>query len=368
MEGLNTSEKVLVYVFGFDSGFKIYIGGLKFCLSVGSDTSNTTQTVCVSADNAEHSFRVMFDLSTREVLIEARSLTKKYDDFLAVDNIDFEVYKGESCGFLGPNGAGKTTTIKMLHCVLPITTGSLTLDKMSVNDKPREIKKIVGVAPQEDNLDPDFTVLYNLIVYARYFDVPKQQAQARSEELLKFIQLDEKRDVLISQLSAGMKRRLILARALINDPQILLLDEPTTGLDPQARHLIWDKIHELHKQGVTIILTTHYMDEAQELCDRTLIMNQGHIIENGKPADLIKQHIGDEVLELDNTPENQTQITQLIPNAQIETLPDKIRVYTTAPHGTFERYLSEYPTRNATIRNANLEDVFLKLTGRQLKE
>jgi lipooligosaccharide transport system ATP-binding protein len=307
-------------------------------------------------------------MSSREVLIEARNLTKKYDNFVAVDNINFEIYKGESCGFLGPNGAGKTTTIKMLHCVLPVTTGTLTINKMNINTNSRQIKKIVGVAPQEDNLDPDFTVLQNLIVYARYFDIPKQTAQKRGEELLKFIQLQEKQKVLINELSAGMKRRLILARALNNEPQILLLDEPTTGLDPQARHLIWDKIHALQKQGVTIILTTHYMDEAQELCDRTLIMNLGKIIENGKPTELVKKHIGQEVLELDNTLENRKILQQQLPTANLEVLPDKIRVYTTEPHGTFERYLSEHPAKNATIRNANLEDVFLKLTGRQLKE
>jgi lipooligosaccharide transport system ATP-binding protein len=303
-----------------------------------------------------------------EVLIRAENLTKKYDDYLAVDGVDFEVFKGECCGFLGPNGAGKTTTIKMIHCVLPLTSGSLTVAGMSVSEKPREIKKIIGVAPQEENLDPDFAVITNLLVYARYFDIPKPEALKRSEELLKFSQLEEKRSVIIDQLSTGMKRRLILARALINEPQILLLDEPTTGLDPQARHLIWDKIRSLRKQGVTIILTTHYMDEAAELCDRTLIMDHGKIIEEGKPLDLIRQHIGEDVLEVDFDDKVMKTLQAKFPDAQLEVLGDRIRVFTSQPHGVFESFLKDFPTKGAAIRNANLEDVFLKLTGRQLRE
>jgi lipooligosaccharide transport system ATP-binding protein len=303
-----------------------------------------------------------------EVLIRAENLAKKYDDYLAVDGIDFEVFKGECCGFLGPNGAGKTTTIKMIHCVLPLTSGNLTVAGMSVSEKPREIKKMIGVAPQEENLDPDFTVITNLLVYARYFDIPKPEALKRSEELLKFSQLEEKRSVIIDQLSTGMKRRLILARALINEPQILLLDEPTTGLDPQARHLIWDKIRSLRKQGVTIILTTHYMDEAAELCDRTLIMDHGKIIEEGKPLDLIRQHIGEDVLEVDFDDKVMRTLQAKFPDAQLEVLGDRIRVFTSQPHGVFESFLKDFPTKGAAIRNANLEDVFLKLTGRQLRE
>jgi lipooligosaccharide transport system ATP-binding protein len=303
-----------------------------------------------------------------EVLIRAEDLTKKYDDLLAVDSIDFEVFKGECCGFLGPNGAGKTTTIKMIHCVLPLTSGSLTVAGMSVSEKPREIKKMIGVAPQEENLDPDFTVITNLLVYARYFDIARTEALKRAENLLKFSQLEEKRNVIIDQLSTGMKRRLILARALINEPQILLLDEPTTGLDPQARHLIWDKIRSLKKQGVTIILTTHYMDEAAELCDRTLIMDHGKIIEEGKPANLVKKHVGEDVLEVDYDPEVMTTLQEKYPEARLEAVGDRIRVFTAQPHGVFESFLRDFPTKGATIRNANLEDVFLKLTGRQLRE
>jgi lipooligosaccharide transport system ATP-binding protein len=303
-----------------------------------------------------------------EVLISAEKLTKKYGDLLAVDSIDFQVFKGECCGFLGPNGAGKTTTIKMIHCVLPLTSGELTVAGMSVSEKPREIKEMIGVAPQEENLDPDFSVITNLLVYSRYFDISREEASMRAETLLKFSQLEDKRNVQIDQLSTGMKRRLILTRALINEPRVLLLDEPTTGLDPQARHLIWDKVRSLKKQGVTIILTTHYMDEAAELCDRTLIMDNGKIIELGKPAELVKKHVGEDVLEVDYDPEVLKFLQERFPEARLETAGERIRVFTDQPHGVFEDFLQDFPTKGATIRNANLEDVFLKLTGRQLRE
>ena len=303
-----------------------------------------------------------------EVIIQAEKLTKRYGDFLAVDGIDFEVFKGECCGFLGPNGAGKTTTIKMIQCVLPLTSGSLAVAGMSVSENPREIKKMIGVAPQEENLDPDFTVITNLLVYARYFDVPKSEALQRAESLLKFTQLEEKRNVIIDQLSTGMKRRLILARALVNEPRILLLDEPTTGLDPQARHLIWDKVRSLKKQGVTIILTTHYMDEAAELCDRTLIMDTGRIIEEGTPADLVKKHVGEEVLEVDYDEKVMSMLKEKFPDARLEVVGERIHVFTDQPHGIFTSFLENFPTKGAAVRNANLEDVFLKLTGRKLRE
>jgi lipooligosaccharide transport system ATP-binding protein len=303
-----------------------------------------------------------------EVIIQAEKLTKRYGDFLAVDGIDFEVFKGECCGFLGPNGAGKTTTIKMIQCVLPLTSGSLAVAGMSVSENPREIKKMIGVAPQEENLDPDFTVITNLLVYARYFDVPKSEALQRAESLLEFTQLEEKRDVIIDQLSTGMKRRLILARALVNEPRILLLDEPTTGLDPQARHLIWDKVRSLKKQGVTIILTTHYMDEAAELCDRTLIMDTGRIIEEGTPADLVKKHVGEEVLEVDYDEKVMSMLKEKFPDARLEVVGERIHVFTDQPHGIFTSFLENFPTKGAAVRNANLEDVFLKLTGRKLRE
>lgn len=303
-----------------------------------------------------------------EVLIEAERLTKKFGDLVAVNSIDFQILKGECFGFLGPNGAGKTTTMKMFHCVLPLTSGKLTVAGMDIAENGREIKKMIGVAPQENNLDPDFTVFHNLIVYARYFDIPKAEAKKRAEELLKFVQLEEKRDVIIENLSAGMKRRLILARALLNEPQIMILDEPTTGLDPQARHLIWDKIRSLQKQGVTIVLTTHYMDEAAQLCDRLIIMDYGKIIEEGKPPDLVKKHVGEEVLEVAHDQKVMELLEQTFHNARLEVVGEKIHVFTNQSRGVFAKMLKEVPFKEAVIRDANLEDVFLKLTGRRLRE
>lgn len=287
---------------------------------------------------------------------------------MAVDHIDFKVYKGECVGFLGPNGAGKTTTVRMIYCFSPPTDGELTVAGLSVKTHCREIKNIIGVAPQEDNLDPDFTVIKNLTVYARYFDIPKEIALKRAEEQLKFFQLEEKRDVPIMALSTGMKRRLIFARALLNQPQILLLDEPTTGLDPQARHLVWDEVRHLKRNQVTIILTTHYMDEAEVLCDRLLIVDKGKIIEEGKPAELVKKHIGEDVLELDYDEKLQQTLKEAFPDARFEKLGDRMQIFTDKPHGVFEGFLKEHPMQNVTLRKANIEDVFLKLTGRGLRE
>ena len=303
-----------------------------------------------------------------EVLIDAHELTKKFGSFMAVDHIDFQVCKAECVGFLGPNGAGKTTTVRMIYCFLPITEGKLVVGGMDASKQSREIKKLVGVAPQEDNIDPDFTVMKNLTVYGRYFDLSNEEAAERAAEQLKFFQLLEKQNVAIMELSGGMKRRLILARALINEPQILLLDEPTTGLDPQARHLVWDEIRALRKRGVTIIITTHYMDEAAELCDRIFIMDNGKIIEQGKPAELVRQHVGNDVLEFDIDQQLIEALKMELPDATVEIFGERVHVFTAQPHGMFERFLEKHPASNVTIRNANLEDVFLKLTGRKLKE
>lgn len=303
-----------------------------------------------------------------EVLIEAQKLIKKFGDLTAVNEIDFKIFRGECFGFLGPNGAGKTTTMRMTHCVLPLSSGELTVAGLNVADKGREIKKMIGVAPQENNLDPDFTVFHNLIVYARYFDIPKADARRRAEELLRFVKLEEKRDVIIEQLSMGMKRRLILARALLNDPQILILDEPTTGLDPQARHLIWNKIRNLQKQGVTIVLTSHYMEEAAQLCDRLIIMDQGKIIEEGKPSDLVRKHVGEEVLEVAHDEKVMELLKQTFPMARLEVVGEKIHVFTNRSRGVFAKMLSDIPFKEAVVRDANLEDVFLKLTGRLFRE
>lgn len=270
--------------------------------------------------------------------------------------------------FLGPNGAGKTTTVRMIYCFLPPTSGELKVAGLSVTSQCRQIKGLVGVAPQEDNLDPDFTVIKNLTVYCRYFDIPKEEALKRAKEQLKFFQLEEKRDVQIGALSGGMKRRLIFARALINQPQILLLDEPTTGLDPQARHLAWDEVRNLKKKQVTIILTTHYMDEAEALCDRILIVDKGKIIEEGKPSELVKKHVGEEVLEVDYDEKLLPALKAAFSGGDFERLGDRLQIFTDKPHGVFEGFLKDHPMPNVTIRTANLEDVFLKLTGRGLKE
>jgi len=304
----------------------------------------------------------------REILIEAENLTKKFGDLVAVDGINFEIFKGESFGFLGPNGAGKTTTMKMIQSVSPLTGGKLTLVGMDVTEHGREIKSMIGVAPQEDNLDPDFTVLQNLIFYARYFDIPKEKAKRKAKELLRFVQLEEKRDVIITSLSGGMRRRLILARALMNEPQILILDEPTTGLDPQARHLTWTKIRQLQKQGVTVILTTHYMDEAAKLCDRIIIMDHGKIIEKGKPAELVKKHVGEEVLEVLYSEEAMECLKQTFPDARIDVVDDRIHVFAHQPRGVLAKVLEEASFKGAAIRDSNLEDVFLKLAGRSLRD
>ena len=304
----------------------------------------------------------------QEVLVNAENLTKKFGDLTAVDNIDFEIFKGENFGFLGPNGAGKTTIMKMIQGVSPLSDGKLTLAGMDIAEHARTIKEIVGVAPQEDNLDPDFTVFQNLTVYARYFDIPKEKARTIADELLKFMQLEEKRDVVMTELSGGMRRRLILARALMNVPQILILDEPTTGLDPQARHLIWTKIRSLKKQGVTVILTTHYMEEAAQLCDRIIIMDQGKIIEKGEPVQLVKEHVGEEVLEVLNSEESMACLKKYFPDARIDIVGDKIQVFANKPRGILAKILEEASFRGALIRDSNLEDVFLKLTGRSLKD
>ena len=305
---------------------------------------------------------------SKEILVQAETLTKKFGDIDAVDGVTFEIFKGESFGFLGPNGAGKTTLMRMIQSVSPLTGGKLTLAGLDVTEHARKIKSMIGVAPQEDNLDPDFTVFQNLVVYARYFDISEEKAKTKAEELLKFMQLEDKRDVIITSLSGGMRRRLILARALMNEPQILVLDEPTTGLDPQARHLIWMKIGNLQKQGVTVILTTHYMDEAVQLCDRIIIMDHGKIIEKGSPIELIKKHVGREVLEVFYNEEAMVFLKQCFPNARIDVVGNKIQVFAKKPRGVLAKVLEEASFRGALIRDSNLEDVFLKLAGRGLKD
>ncbi|KAF5044695.1 Daunorubicin/doxorubicin resistance ATP-binding protein DrrA [anaerobic digester metagenome] len=299
--------------------------------------------------------------------VRAEKLTKVFDDLRAVDAIDFQIEEGECFGFLGPNGAGKSTTMRMIHCASPITSGKLEVLGMEVNGKCRDIKAAIGVAPQENNLDPDFTVRRNLTVYGRYFGLPKEVLEERADHLLEFMQLSEKKDEKIQEISGGMKRRLIIARAMMNDPQLLILDEPTTGLDPQARHLIWEKVRELKRKKVTVILTTHYMDEAERLCDRLVIMDHGKIILQGRPRDLIDQVIGTDVMEIDEpTDDMETYVKGR--GWQYERTIDRMLIYTKEGQSVAAELKEHFAMSYYLIRNATLEDVFLRSTGRALVE
>jgi len=301
-------------------------------------------------------------------MVLAENLTKSFDSFVAVNGISFRVDAGELFGFLGPNGAGKTTTMKMIYCFSPKTSGRLEVAGIDVDRDPRRIKEIIGVTPQENNLDPDFTVFENLMVYSSYFDIPATDAKKRAKMLLEFFQLEEKRDVVIEKLSTGMKRRLILARALINEPKMLVLDEPTIGLDPQARHMIWQKLRELRSQGVTILLTTHYMEEAEELCDRLVIMDGGKIIAEGKPRDLIQQHIKGDVLEITTDEDVTSYLARNHDQLHFERVENKVHVFSHDPERLLRELVSKYRLESTLVRKATLEDVFLELTGRGLRE
>lgn len=283
-----------------------------------------------------------------------------------MNNISFSIDEGEIFGFLGPNGAGKTTAMRMIQCVSPVSAGKLEVMGMDVDTHQRKIKYLMGVVPQENNLDIDFTVYENLLVYSRYFDISKEEAGTRIKELLDFVHLQEKRDVMTETLSGGMKRRLVLARALINQPRILILDEPTVGLDPQARHLIWEKLRGLQKQGVTIVLTSHYLDEVEKLCDRLVVMDQGRILVEGSPAGLIEEFIGSQIIEADNKP----QVLECLEkrSAKYEIMGDIIHIYPDNAMELSEFLLMECSLSKISARPATLEDVFLKLTGRRLRE
>jgi len=304
-----------------------------------------------------------------EPLILAQGLTKRFDSFTAVDGVDFAVYPGEVLGFLGPNGAGKTTTIRMITCTSPLTAGTLQVFGLEVSRHPRQIKAQLGVAPQENNLDPDFTVLQNLTIYGRYFRLPRREIQRRAADLLDFVQLTEKAHESVGKLSGGMKRRLILARSLLNHPRLLILDEPTTGLDPQARRLIWERIRALRQSGITVVITTHYMEEAEQICDRVLIMNQGQIIAQGSPAELIRQHVGGEVLEVIPEDGDEPAILKEIQGRCLyQRLGEKFEIFASDGTAVLERLKSQVRFVSYSIRRPNLEDVFLRLTGRDLHE
>ncbi len=300
--------------------------------------------------------------------IEARGLVKRFGAFTAVDGIDFRVESGECVGFLGPNGAGKTTTVRMLTCFTPITEGSISVFGMDVTLRPRDVKGIMGICPQEDNLDPDFSVLRNLLVYARYFDIPGREAKLRARDLLAMMQLTEKEGSRIREISGGMKRRLMLARALLNRPRILVLDEPTTGLDPQARHLIWQRVRALReKEGVTVLLTTHYMEEAAQLCDRVILMDEGKILLQGNPDRLIAEEVGREVVEM-RRPRPEVREFVRAGRWRFEEVDDRLFLYDRGAGEAAASIGERFPDQERFIRRATLEDVFLHRAGRTLKE
>ena len=303
-------------------------------------------------------------------VVTARGLVKRYGTFEAVRGIDLDVPKGLCFGFLGPNGAGKTTTMRMIATSAPPTEGELTVLGMPV-ERGREIRARMGVVPQENNLDEEITVLENLVVYARYFDIPPSVSRPRGEELLGFVALGDKRDRMPEELSGGMKRRLLIARALISDPQVLVLDEPTTGLDPQARHLVWEKLRELKRRGVTLLLTTHYMEEASQLCDRLVIMHEGRILVEGSPRELVSREVPPQVVEaLEPTPEARAELAALEGVADhVEDLSDRVLLYGTDGEALLSKVRAIVADPSAVwLRGAGLEDVFLSLTGRRLIE
>lgn len=302
-----------------------------------------------------------------EPIVRAEQLSKRYGDLAAVDGIDLEIFPGECFGFLGPNGAGKTTAVKMISGVVPISGGRLSVLGKDVNRDVREIKASIGVCPQDVNLDVDFSVMKNLLVFSRYFGMSKVDAKERAEELIDFFQLGEKRHQKIDSLSGGLKKRLLIARALVNTPRLLILDEPTTGLDPQARHQMWDKIRELKRSGTTIILTTHYMEEASLLCERIVIIDRGKIVESGSPEALVERHIGKEVLEIDDfDPHLQKYLEEEGQSFEIHS--SRIYVYTQEGGEILTRITANSKPGRVVLRPATLEDVFLKLTGRHLRD
>ncbi len=306
-----------------------------------------------------------------DALVDARNLRKEFGELVAVDGIDFEVRAGEAFGFLGPNGAGKSSTMKMIGSVSPRTDGDLRVLGKDPNEHGQEIRAQLGVIPQEDNLDLELTVYENLLIYGRYFGMSRKVINERIDELLTFTQLDERRHSRVEPLSGGMKRRLTIARGLINTPKLLLLDEPTTGLDPQARHLLWDRLYRLKQEGVTLIITTHYMDEAEQLCDRLVIMDKGRIVTEGSPRDLIEQHSRREVLEMrfavGTQEEYAGRLEGLAP--RVEILPDRVLLYTDDADATADAVAAQGIVPESTVsRRSTLEDVFLRLTGRTLVE
>ena len=306
-----------------------------------------------------------------ESLISARGLTKKFGDFTAVNGIDFEVFKGESFGLLGPNGAGKSTVMRMVGATSQRDAGVLTILGKDPEKNGPQIRAHLGVVPQQDNLDTELSVAENLYIYGRYFGLPRKFVKGKIEELLTFAQLEEKRDSKVDSLSGGMKRRLTIARALVSEPEILMLDEPTTGLDPQARHILWDRLFRLKEQGVTLVITTHFMDEAEQLCDRLIVMDKGKIMAEGSPSSLIRDYSTKEVLEVRFGSDRNQEVADTLRSMcqRIEELPDRLLMYTGDGESLLEQiYTSGLHPKTSLVRRSSLEDVFLRLTGRTLIE
>jgi lipooligosaccharide transport system ATP-binding protein len=309
--------------------------------------------------------------SDKTPLIHARGLTKRFGTFTAVDGISFDVHPGEAFGFLGPNGAGKTSTMRMIACASPASDGELRVLDMNPRVDASRIKARLGVVPQQDNLDMEITVRENLLMYARYFDILRQVAEKRADELLDFVELSDRAGAQVESLSGGMKRRLTIARALVNEPDLILLDEPTTGLDPQARHVVWDRLYQLKRRGATLLLTTHYMDEAERLCDRLVVMDKATIVAEGSPRELIAAYSTREVLELRFPDDVRAPLDGRLTGIgeRVELLPDRVQVYTAdGEHSLQQVHALGIPLESAVVRRSTLEDVFLRITGRALIE
>jgi lipooligosaccharide transport system ATP-binding protein len=307
--------------------------------------------------------------SSQAPLVYARGLIKRFGDFVAVDSVDFDIGRGESFGFLGPNGAGKTSTMRMIACMSPVTEGTLRVLGLDPAVDGPKIRSRIGLVPQEDTLDLELTVLDNLIIYGRYFDMPRKQVRERAQQLLEFAQLAERAHERVEPLSGGLKRRLTIARSLVSEPDLLILDEPTTGLDPQARHLLWDRLYRLKQEGVTQVITTHYMEEAEQLCDRLVVMDHGRFAAEGTPRQLIERYSTREVVELRFGPgEHEVAAARLDGAAErAEVLPDRLLLYSQDGDATLaEVHRKGLTPESALVRRSTLEDVFLRLTGRSL--
>jgi len=300
-------------------------------------------------------------------IVSAKNLRKTFGDLVAVDNISFTIFQGECFGILGPNGAGKTSTIRMIYGFSPMTNGTLEVFGLDITQNTRAIKSRIGVCQQENNLDPDLTVQQNLEVFARYFNMPAKAALIQAQSLLTFMALDHRKDAKAMELSGGMMRRLVLARALINQPELLILDEPTTGLDPQSRHQVWDRLEELQAKGLTILLTTHNMEEAARLCDRLIIMDHGRVLVEGRPIELVRQYVGHDIIEIVE-PSQTLRAFAKSRNLQYEDLGHRLIISVDDGNALYHEISKDYCKGGCIMRMATLEDVFLKLTGRELRD